>query len=217
MSKNILVYPGQKTERVSLQNVLRESHEAARAARFVEIETRKKNGAPLDDKTPWSTVKNLVAAAVDASAALDSTKVNDLARAIASATDGNALVEMPEYVASDDIDGIEVVLVMPSDEQKRDWTARRLTHWRSYKEALLVNDIIKLRAADEQITRVNEESVASCIDEIHGIEGMRASVKESIPGLRLVGLLNHFVTAVQHFVELDPKKALRCGQPQPST
>lgn len=217
MSKNILVYPGQKSERVSLQDVLRESHEAARAARFVEIEARKKNGVPLDDKTPWGTVKSLVAGAVDAAAANDTVKVNELARAVVSATAGNALVEIPEYEAVADVDGIEVVFVMPSDEQKRDWVARRLSHWRAYRDAMIVGDVLKQRAAEEGLLRVGEEQVAYAIGEIHGVEGLKDTVKESMPALRLCGLFDYLVTAALHFFELDPKKALRCGQPAPST
>lgn len=213
---NILVYPSQKSEPVSLLAVLREAHDAASSERQKEIDARTKAGIPLDDRTAWSVVKPHVDDIVKACEARDSDAINIAARVLVSATDGNALKPLPAFEAPP-LDGVMITFVMPSAEQRLDWNARRITHWKAIRAASKAGDMMAVRAADEALVAVNIAMVVACIDKIDGLAGMRDTVAESMPGLRLVGMLDHLVTAAMHFVELDPKKALRCGQPQPST
>jgi hypothetical protein len=59
--------------------------------------------------------------------------------------------------------------------------------------------------------------VSAIVVEVAGVEGMKATVAESMPGLTLAGLLAPLYQAARHFLELPVGKAVRCGLPPLST
>lgn len=213
----LIVHPGELSLPVALTEVLREAHEVAREARAKEIEGRKAKRIPLDDTTNWQEVGEAVAAASLAHGERDTAKVAEAARLLLVHTEGNALEPLPEYVPAPELAGIVCTFRMVADRDRRGWSARLTAAWRRYRDALVADDPIALRDADEAITAVYEDQVAACVAKLDGIEGLRDSVADSLPGLRLAGLLLPLQRAVGHFLSLPPGKALRCGQPAPST
>ena len=79
------------------------------------------------------------------------------------------------------------------------------------------DDVETIRAADEAVTEVNRDIVLAILAEIHGVGEVQAIDAALWESFRLSGLANPLATAALRFLELPPKKALRCGQPAPST
>jgi hypothetical protein len=210
----LLLYPGDVGESVSLQAILREAHDAGRAAVVAEIAARIRSNVPLDDSTDWRSVGFISEGLSAAIITHDTSAVNASARAIAGLVSGYTLADPGEYVDNDEIDGVSVTLRMCSDAQRRGWVARRASAWRAWRDA---TDDEGKRSADERLCVLYEEMITVCLASVTGLQGMRSTLAESLPGLRLAGLLVPFHDAVRYFLELPPGKALRCGRLQPLT
>lgn len=213
----LIVHPGELSLPVALTDVLREAHEVTRDARTKEIDARKAKRIPLDDSTNWQEVGEAIAAASLAHGERDTAKVAEAARLLSLHTEGNALEVVPPYEAPPELAGIVCTFRMVADRDRRAWAARLTAAWRRYRDALMADDPIALRDADEAITEVYEAQVAACVAKLDGVQGLKDSVADSLPGLRLAGLLLPLQRAVSHFLSLPPGKALRCGQPAPLT
>jgi hypothetical protein len=213
----ILIYPGQQGEPVALLSVLREAHEAARASRQSEIDARKKARVPLDDSTDWQEVAEAVARASLAHGARDSVAVAAAARDLVAFTEGNALEPLGDFVPDPDLDGIVVTMRIVDDATRRLWAAKTQAAWMAIRAALAGDDVIARRDAYARLEGVYEEVIAGTVARLDGLQGLRDSVAESMPALRLAGLLVPLHAAARHFLELPPGKALRCGQQPPST
>jgi len=213
----ILIYPGQQGEPVALLSVLREAHEAARASRQSEIDARKKARVPLDDSTDWQEVAEAVARASLAHGERNSVAVAAAARELVAATEGNALEPLGEYQPDPDLDGIVVTMRIVDDATRRLWAAKTQAAWMAIRAALAGDDVIARRDAYARLEGVYEEVIAGTVARLDGLQGLRDSMAESMPALRLAGLLVPLHAAARHFLELPPGKALRCGQQPPST
>lgn len=213
----ILIYPGQLGEPVALQAVLREAHDEARKARQVEIDARVKARIPLDDSTNWQDVGELVARASLAHGERDSAKVAAAARELAAATDGNALAPLGDFVPPEGIDGIVVTMQIVDDATRRLWTAQTQAAWLAIRDASKTDDVMARREAYDRLERAYETTVVGVVAKLDGLQGLKSTVAESMPALRLAGLLVPLYTAARHFLDLPPGKALRCGQQPPST
>jgi hypothetical protein len=213
----ILIYPGQQGEPVALLSVLREAHEAARATRQAEIDARKKARVPLDDSTNWQEVGEAVARASLAHGERDSAKVAAAARELVVATDGNAIEPLGDFVPDPDLDGIIVTMRVVDDATRRLWNAQTQAAWIGVRGALAGDDVVARRAAYDRLEAVYESVILGVVAKLDGLQGLRDTVAESMPALRLAGLLVPLYTAARHFLELPPGKALRCGLQQPST
>jgi hypothetical protein len=213
----ILIYPGQLGEPAPLQSILREAHDAARASRQVEIDARTKARIPLDDNTRWPDVEEAISATSLAHGARDSVKVAEHARRVVALAEGNALEPLPPYEPSPDVEGIIVTMRIVDDATRRLWTAQTQAAWLAIRDAAKTDDIMARRDAYDRLERVYEEVVCGVVAKLDGLQGLRDSVADSMPALRLAGLLVPLYTAARHFLELPPGKALRCGQPAPST
>ena len=213
----LIVHPGELSAPVALVDVLREAHEVARASRATDIEGRKAKRIPLDDTTNWQEVGEAVATASLALTDRDTKRLSEAARLILAHADGNALEEVPAFEAPPELAGIIVTFRMVADKDRRAWAARLTTAWRLYRDALVADDPIRLREADETITGVYEDQVTACIAKLDGVQGLKDSLADNLPGLRLAGLLLPLQRAIGHFLSLSPGKALRCGQPAPLT
>jgi hypothetical protein len=210
----LLLYPGDVGEPVSLQAILREAHNASRQGVLDEMAARNKAGVPLDDSTDWRLVGSAAERVSQAIVARDASALSDAARSVVALSSGYVLADPGEYVDSEDLDGVTVTMRMCSDSQRRGWVARRASAWREWRQAI---DDEGKRAADERLCVLYEEMITVCIARVDGLQGMRATIADSLPGLRLAGLLVPFHDAVRYFLELPPGKALRCGRLQPST
>jgi hypothetical protein len=213
----ILIYPGQQGDPVALQSVLREAHEAARAARQTEIDARRKARVPLDDATNWQEVAEAVARASLAHGERDSGKVAAAARDLLAHTDGNALEPLGEYQPDPDLDGIMVTMRIVDDATRRLWSAQTQAAWIAIRNSIKSDDVVARRDAYSRLEAVYETVIVGVVAKLDGLEGMKATVAESMPALRLAGLLVPLHVAARHFLELPPGKALRCGQQPPST
>lgn len=213
----LLIYPGTKGTPVPLQDVLREAHEAFREARRLQIEQRRKRRVPLDDSTDWLEAK---AAADRVSAAVterDTSKVSREARALAEMTDGNAIEEVGPYEPDSAVDGIVVTMQVVADADRRLWTAETQAAWSRLKEARIAGDHVAAQQALNAMDAVAARVVSAVVVELQGVEGLKSTIAESMPGLVLAGLLAPLYAAARHFLELPVGKAVRCGLQQPST
>ena len=213
----LLIYPGTKGEPVALQDVLRESHEAMRERVARQIALRKSRRVPLDDNTDWPRVTEAVAAASVALSERDGAKVAKVAREIVDLTDGNAMEEMGAYEPDPDIEGITVTMQVVADADRRLWAAETQAHWARARAARLDGDMVAAQVAMNAVDAVAAKVVAGVIVDIKGVEGLKATVAESIPGLTLANLLGPLYAVAQYFLDLPPGKAVRCGLPPLST
>lgn len=212
----ILIYPGQLGEPAPLQSILREAHEGARASRQAEIDARKKARVPLDDSTNWHEVGEAVARASIAHGARDSVAVAAAARDLTALTEGNALEPLGDFVPDPDLDGIVVTMRIVDDATRRLWIAQTQSAWIAIRDAAKADDVMARREAYSRLEAVYEAIIIGVVAKLDGLQGLRDSVAESMPGLRLAGLLVPLHSAARHFLELPPGKALRCGLQPPS-
>lgn len=213
----LLIYPGTKGTPVPLQDVLREAHEAFREARKLQIEQRRKRRVPLDDSTDWLEAK---AAADRVSAAVterDTSKVSREARALAEMTDGNAIEEVGPYEPDPAVDGIVVTMQVVADADRRLWTAETQAAWSRLKEARIAGDHVAAQKALNDMDAVAARVVSAVVVELQGVDGLKSTIAESMPGLVLAGLLAPLYAAARHFLDLPVGKAVRCGLPPLST
>ena len=213
----LLIYPGTKGTPVPLQDVLREAHDAFREARKIQIEQRRKRRVPLDDSTDWLEAKAAVDRVSAAVTERDTTKVSREARALAELTDGNALEEVGPYEPDPSVDGIVVTMQVVADADRRLWTAETQAAWSRLKEARVAGDHVGAQKALNDMDAVAARVVSAVVVELQGIEGLKATIAESMPGLVLAGLLAPLYAAARHFLELPVGKAVRCGLPPLST
>jgi hypothetical protein len=213
----ILIYPGQLGEPAPLQGILREAHDEARKVRQAEIDARTKARIPLDDSTRWPDVEEAVLAVSLARDARDSVKVAEHARRLVALTEGNALEALAPYEPAPELDGIAATMRVVDDATRRLWTAKTQAAWMAIRDAVKHDDVMARRDAYDRLEAVYEEVIVGVVAKLDGLQGMRDTVAESMPALRLAGLLVPLHTAARHFLELPPGKALRCGQQPPST
>lgn len=212
----ILIYPGQTGEPVALSAVLREAHDEARRARQAEIDARKKAGIPLDDSTDWRALAATADALRAACDARDAPRVADLARVAVASTEGNALEPIGEYVADPDHEGIVLTLRVVDEATRRQWNAQTQAAWMTIRAAMRSDDVLARREGYDRLERVYESIVVGVVAKLEGLRGLRDTVAESMPALRLAGLLVPLYSASRYFLELPPGKALRCGLQPPS-
>jgi hypothetical protein len=212
----LLIYPGQQGDPVALQAVLREAHDAARVSRQAEIDARQKARIPLDDSTRWPDVEEAVSAVSLAHGARDSVKVAEHARRLLALTDGNAIEPLGDYQPDPELDGIMLTMRVVDDATRRLWTAKTQAAWMSIRSSLKTDDVMTRREAYDRLEAVYEEVIVGVVAKLDGLQGLKATVAESMPALRLAGLLVPLHTAARYFLELPPGKALRCGQQPPS-
>lgn len=213
----LLIYPGTRGTPVPLQDVLREAHEAYRDARAKQIEARKKRRVPLDDSTDWTEAKataNRLAAAVTER---DSATVAREARMLAELTEGNAIEEVGPYEPDPALDGIVVTMQVVADAERRLWNAETQAQWARVRDCRVAGDMVGAQQALNALDAIAAKVVAAIVVEVAGVEGMKATVAESMPGLTLAGLLAPLYQAARHFLELPVGKAVRCGLPPLST
>jgi hypothetical protein len=213
----ILIYPGQLGEPVALQAVLKEAHDEARKTRQAEIDARVKARIPLDDSTVWPDVEEAISATSLAHGDRNSAKVAEHARRLVAMTEGNALEPLGEYQPAPELDGIVITMRIVDDATRRLWAAKTQAAWLAIRNAVAGDDVLARRDAYDRLERVYEEVVIGVVAKLEGLQGLRDSVADSMPALRLAGLLVPLHAAARHFLELPPGKALRCGQQPPST
>jgi hypothetical protein len=210
---NLLIYPGTHGAPVPLQDVLHEAHEAFREARAKQIETRKKRRVPLDDTTDWAVVTETVAATSVALSVRDSSKIARLCREMLEATEGNSLEEVGPYEPDPALEGIQITMQVVADAERRMWNAETAAAWARVRESRMAGDMVEAQKALNELDAIAARVVAAVVVKIDGVQGLKATVAESMPGLVLAGLLPALYGAARHFLELPVGKAVRCGLP----
>lgn len=210
---NLLIYPGTHGAPVPLQDVLREAHEAFCETRAKQIETRKKRRVPLDDTTDWDVVTEAVAATSVALSVRDSSKIARLCREMLEATEGNSLEEVGPYEPDPALEGITITMQVVADADRRLWNAETQAQWARVRECRVAGDMVEAQKALNELDAIAARVVAAVVVKIDGVEGMKATVAESMPGLVLAGLLAPLYQAARHFLDLPVPKAVRCGLP----
>lgn len=211
----LLIYPGTRGAPVALQDVLKEAHEAHRSARQAQIDARTKRRVPLDDSTDWQAVIDKREPLIEAITKRDTVKVAEKARAIVELTEGNALEPLGDYEPDPAIDGITVTMQVVADADRRMWQAETAACWERVRAA---SDPVARQTALNELDAIAAKVVAAVVVEIGGaIDLDGKSVSDAMPALVLAGLLSPLYQAARYFLELPAPKAVRCGQPLPST
>ena len=118
MAKLLLIYPGHRSEPLSLHSVLLEAHAERQLERAKEIAARIEGNVPLDDATDWAAVSS-----VDVQRAIASRDSKALAAEAAklhALVADNALVELPDYVPVDGYDDVFVRFIALSEAERQD-------------------------------------------------------------------------------------------------
>ena len=213
----LLIYPGTRGAPVALQDVLREAHEASRVSRAAQIAERQRKRIPLDDSTDWQSVDTLAASIDVLAKAKATTALAVEARKLMDATEGNALDLIGDYVPVPDLDGVVVTMQVIADADRRVWGAQMQAQWQAVRDARMAGDPVAAQHALNAIDRIGEAMTAAVVVEIAGVEGLKPTIAESMPGLAMAGLTGPLFTAARYFLELPAKKAVLCGLQPPST
>ena len=214
----LLIYPGTKGAPVALQDVLKEAHEAFRAARQTQIDARRKRRVPLDDSTDWVAAGEARDSIIAGVAGQDSVKVAKFARELVEHTSGNALEPIGDFEPDPAVDGIVVTMQIVADADRRMWQAETSACWERVRLARIAGDVVGSQRALVDLDAIAGRVVAAVVVDVGGtldLEGK--SVADAVPGLVLAGLLAPLYTAARHFLELPAPKAVRCGLPPLST
>lgn len=215
----LLISPGEKVGPVLLLDCLREIHEEAREARAKEIEERKKYNAPLDDSTDWSLVDGVRDELQAALAVKDAASVSRHAATMMAMTSGNKLEPIGDFEADPDLEGVAVEFVVMSDADRRMCLAQVADGWRAIRDAHIRGaSQVEMRTLDEAVVQAQERMVGLGVARVLGLDGGPVlDVPAATPAIRRGGLLGPLYLATSHMQGLSAKKALRFGQPAPST
>lgn len=211
----LLIYPGTRGAPVALQDVLKEAHEAHRSARQAQIDARTKRRVPLDDSTDWQAVIDKREPLIEAINKRDTAKVEQKAVEILALVSGHALEPIDEYQPDPDLDGIMVTMQVVADADRRMWQAETAACWERVRAA---SDPVARQQALNDLDAIAAKVVAAVVVEVGGSLDLQGkSVSDAMPALVLAGLLSPLYQAARYFLELPAPKAVRCGQPLPST
>ena len=225
MSKYVLIFPGSKSELVSLQAVLRESHEAQQAGRAQEIAARTKLGVPLDDATDWAAV-GLQIAALSCFPDRDSKAIAEQAAQLHASVAHHALVAMPDYEPVDGYDDVNLRFRGLADSDVQDhMLAVGLAH-REAEAAAKVEDptarakAVRLanEARDQAFLAFIADAVCEvrCGEQVAGADD-RALTELELEAIRATALMVPIYLAARDYQRLSPGKGLRFGLQPPST
>ena len=221
----LLLLAGQVGPWTGLQDARREVHEAIRAERAAAIAERTARRTPLDDSTDW---RALGATADDLVACVqrhETASVRAIAVDVLAATSG-AIVPLEAYEHDPELEGIRVRCRVLSEARRRVLAAE--LDMAITGAAQRGADVLAALEADE----AGIAAIAVYVGEsLAGLEGVYACgdgdgtvTPVSLPldgaaidGLRRTGLLTILFVACRAFQGLSAKKALRFGQPVPST
>lgn len=225
MSKYVLIFPGSKSELVSLQAVLRESHEAQQAGRAQEIAERTKLSIPLDDATDWNAVA-LQITALGCLPERDSKAVAELAAKLHASVAGHALLALPDYEPVAGYDDVLLRFRGLADSAVQD---HMLTVGLAHREAEAASKIEDPTARAKGVRLANEARdqaflafIADAVCEVRcgeQVAGSGASglTQLELEAIRATGLMVPIYLAARDYQRLSPGKGSRFGSAPPST
>ena len=204
MSRLVLIRPGQVSGWVSLQEVLREAHEAAQKERAAEIEQRAKNSIPLDDDTDWSAVAVAVAAKKSAE--------------VARLTSGHELAPIPDYVDVEGYGDVRCRFVAISEAKRRTLALAVAAAVDGVNEARAFSDVQALDDACAEADRARGAFVQAAVVglDVSG-EVLEVLTDDDVQALYVSGLLLAVYSAARDYQRLSPGKGTRFGSPAQST
>jgi hypothetical protein len=204
MSRLILIRPGQVSGWVTLQEVLREAHQAAQKDRAEEIEHRKKNGIPLDDDTDWSAVAVAVAARKSAE--------------IAKLTSGHELTPIADYVDVEGYDNIKARFIAIPEAKRRTLTLAVAAAADAVNDARRAGDTQGVDDACLERDRAYGAFVQATVRELDvSGEVLNGITDDDVDALFASGLLLSVYSAARDYQRLSPGKGRRFGSPAQST
>lgn len=215
----LLIYPGAHSPRLTLQELRREPHEAARERRAREIAERQERGVPLDDHTDWSQVDEAAAALRTAVEARDTRSALEGVRAVDVALSRKALVPIEAYKPEPIRD--EVRLVIRALEHE----ARQQLLLAVEDAAAAVDAAVEAGADKARIVELDADFrrqvrgflLASLVSLHVGDDVVDTVGENDIAALEGAGLLFDVYAGVRDYQGLSEGKAGRFGRPPPST
>lgn len=211
----LLVYAGELSDLVLLDDVLREAHEQSKQMRDLLIADRTRRRIPLDDSTDWLAVGDTISKIQESKA--DSAKLFLLACELRDQTEGNAIEPLGEYESLELVKGIKVQFKMISAAQARILQAELQNIFRKKRDAYKSEDSLKIAEVENELEAACGKYVSTLVNKIEGIDLGGKSIEESIDALIGDNLLAFLFSACRYFLSLPRKKALRCGAAQQST
>lgn len=195
----ILVYAGDKTPLLNLDDVLRYRHDDEVEAARAEIEARKKVKATLSSEVDFKRIGESIDEMKTAVARSDGLAVNDIARRILIDTAGKSIAEPAPYVVDEFAALTSVQFVAISDVQFRD-----------------AMGVMKQAVTDEDIVAamVNMIRLTVCRLVVDGND-ISALKDDDLEALRLTGLFVPLYIAARDYQRLTARKKKRFGSPLP--
>lgn len=215
----LLIYPGAHSPRLTLQELRREPHEAARERRAREIAERQEKGVPLDDHTDWSQVDEAATALRTAVEARDTRSAIEAVRALDVALSRKALTPIEAYKPEPIRD--EVRLVIRALEHE----ARQQLLLAVEDAAAAVDAAVEAGADKARIVELDADFrrqvrgflLASLVSMTVGDDVVDTVGENDIAALEGAGLLFDVYAGVRDYQGLSEGKAGRFGRPPPST
>lgn len=220
----LLLLAGQVGPWAPLEDMRREVHEAVRAERAEEIAARKARNNPLDDTSDWGALAFTAKVLTETIVEHDTAKVRRLAGELLAGT-AAALAPLPPYASDVDTVGVRVRFRVLSEARRRVLAGELdVAIERAQAHG---GDVLKFIEADEE----GLAAIAAYVTEtLVGIEGVNVLDDQGderllevplqpvgVDALRRAGLLTPIFVVARAFQGMPAKKALRFGQPQPST
>jgi len=206
------IFPGDTSPLVSLNDCLRDTHEAVRTAELAEIARRQKAGASLSTDVDWRnvevTVEEIGACSRRADAAETLRHANDLRLQLA----GKHLADPGEFVPVEGLDDVKARFIAIPDRARRE-------HMRDLAAAFDGDDT---DAAAGQTRR--DAAIAAflraTVREVHMGDrfiGGAGLTDDDLEAVLLSGVWSELYIAARDYQRLSPGKGCRFGSPAPST
>lgn len=206
------IFPGDVSPLVSLNDCLRDTHEAVRAAELAEIARRQKAGASLSTDVDWRavevTVEEIGACSRRGDAAETMRHAGDLRLQLA----GKFLEDPGEFKSVEGLDDVRVRFIAIADRVRRE-------HMRDIAAAYDGDDT---DAAAGQTRR--DAAIAAflraTVREVHMGErviGGAGLTEADLEAVLLSGVWSELYVAARDYQRLSPGKGFRFGSPAPST
>lgn len=216
MSSLVLLIPGEKTDLVDLNTVLRERHEDMRAQRDRDIAARAANGSPLDDGINWPKLT-----AIDVITSInrkDSGALRAAAQGLLDATAG-LLEPLPQYEHDHRLDGVGVQCLVLSEKRRRALGRAETLSLKKLREAIESKHDSAADQAREELFDGRRSFVADAVAlvQIEGRVAFEVMDEPTLDVLERNDLILPIFAAAVAAQELSPGKASRSGSSPGST
>lgn len=224
----LLLFPGEESAPVALQDFLRQVHDDARAAVDAEIARREASGVPLGETIDWASpdVHGPIEELEQAALAHNAARIRAVAGRLIDVVAG-ALAPLPPYQPNPDLDGIEVrFAVLDVEDQAKLFERERRARAAASEARARGADGDDVHALDLEVGEARKALLLKTVTEVRGLQGadgaplvLRGPTLDdrALRALLRAGVFGPLFEAAVAYQGIPPGKALRSGHPDAST